>query len=180
MKKISREINRYLMELDECENDRSKYDILNKLSKYVSSISFDITHTNKGVSYYDLATNEMMNDIHRYLNRYIEEHPNLVGTEYYSINLLTFNGKTFKLYMNVESGKFKEKSVQYMINEFPRSTLYYILGLDSKLGEEYIKYNRSLVKSEYDRFIKLRAENPTYYLPYIRGIINGLNYMKLA
>ena len=177
MKELSREINRYLMDLDNCTNERSEFDVLSKLESLLRNTTYELTHTRTGESYFTLATNEMMNDICKYIENFRREN-DLPGNDYYHFRM-SGNNKSLKMHMDIdERGMAKTSSLEYAVNNFPRFTLFIILGLDS-LGEEYIKYNRLLLKSEYEKFMDLRQANPEYFVPFIQSIIYGMKNLQL-
>ena len=72
----------------------------------------------------------------------------------------------------IEPNKILLHGLRQKTEYFPRYTIYRVLGLDKTLGEEYIKHNHFIIKEEYEEFLKLRATNPEYFVPYIQDIID--------
>lgn len=178
MKDISREINRYLMDIDEACDKRHEFLIINELQEFIDLKKYTATHNNKDESYYTLACNEMFNDIARYLDRY-RSNNNLPYKECYSIRTVPHSSKSMKMRINIKQNK--PIRIQYLknaINTFPNYTIFIILGLDSTLGEEYIKFNRNLIKEEYDRFLEIRDNDPEYFVPFIQHILHEMNNLK--
>jgi len=179
MKELSREINRYLMDLDNCTNSRSEFSIISNLENFISETKYGMCHNNKGESYYELACNEMFNDIGRYLENY-RLNNDLPGKQHYSIRLVPYSSKGIRMRFNLKANNvIKMKTLRDSINSFPKYTVLVILGLDSILGEENVKFNRYLIKDEYDKFLMLRSANPEYFLPFIHHILYEMNNLKL-
>ena len=177
MKELSRKINDYLMDLENCTNERSEFDVLGELEKLITGTTYELTHTRFGESYFTIATNQMNTDICEYIENFRKEN-DLPGKDYYCFRL-TSTKKSSKMYMEIkEKGKIKSSSLEYEVNSFPKYIIFQILGLGS-LGEEYIKYNRLLLKSEYEKFMNLRTANPEYFIPFIESIIIGMKHMQL-
>jgi hypothetical protein len=178
MKELSRKINSYLTDLDNCVDPRHEFKVINELQNFIEETKFCMSHNNKGESYYDLACNEMFNDIGRYLEKY-RQNNNLPGKQYYSIRVVP-HSKNIKMSFNLKTNNvIKMQALRNAINGFPKYSLMIILGLDSTLGKEYIKFNRYLTKDEFERFLKIRNDDPEYFVPFIQHILYEMNNLKL-
>lgn len=179
MKELSRKINSYLMDLDDCKDARHEFMVINELQDFIDKTKFNMSHNDKRESYYDLACNEMINDIGKYLEKY-RQNNDLPGKKYYSIRVVPYSSKCIKMSFNLKANNvIKMHTLCNSINGFPKYTIMIILGLQPILGKEYIKFNRYLIKEEYERFLMLRDSNPEYFVPFIQHILYEMDNLKL-
>ena len=179
MKQISREINSYLMDLDNCVNSRSEFEVILKLEQYIKNARSSMCYDENGKSYFILANDIMMEDICKYLEDF-RKNGDCPGKDFYKIKIIN-NTKSKRLSMDLlVYGAIKTSGLKLKISGFPQYTISIILGLDTLLGEEYIKYNHFLLKDEYEKFIELRQANPKYFLPFIKDIITNMQLVEVV
>lgn len=168
-------------------NEASEYDIYDKLSEieklcieYKQEISSTYERrviTRKGekiiedvpVRYLTLAVNTIIKDATEAINQYIRDHlSELEGTRYYTIKCYS-NNRGYTMSCLCTNSVLKMNGLKGLVNSFSGyKVLFDMLNMEP---------NSILIKSDYDRFVKL-SHNKDYIKPYIQDILTKLHEVK--
>lgn len=172
MKEFSKELSRFTMEYDGSLNARSEFELVLRVEEYVKNYKNKLYKNDEGISYFLLAANQMMEDIHDYLEEYRNQCP---ANEFYQIHLISNHRSKRMCIVADRNVRIRFRNLKQAVDSFPQYTIYSILGLDFILGED-IKRKQYLIKEEYDRFLGLRKANPLYFVPFIRDILKMMKH----
>ena len=168
-------------------NEGSEYDIYTKLSeieKLCAEYKHEISSTyerrvvaRKGekiiedvpVKYLTLAVNTIIKDATETINQYIRDHlSELEGTRYYIIKCYS-NNRGYTMSCLCTNSVLKMNGLKGLVNSFSGyKVLFDMLNMEP---------NNILIKSDYDRFVKL-SNNKEYIKPYIQDILIKLHQVK--
>lgn len=181
MKELSKKVSRLLMELDSVDSsDREQFDVICKLERTIATAKKSICYDKNGDSYFTLASNIMMKDIAEFLDTYREKNKT-PAYKYYKIKLSysdKFKNKTQHIIFesNVPRNVYiKYNGIKSKIQNLPLYNIFDVIGLE---GEYSLGYSKYLLEEEYNKFLKIREENSSYFLPYIKDIIELMNTLE--
>lgn len=122
------------------------------------------------VKYLTLAVNTIIKDATETINQYIRDHlSELEGTRYYIIKCYS-NNRGYKMTCLYTNSVLKMNGLKGLVNSFSGyEVLFDMLNMEP---------NNILIKSDYDRFVKL-SNNKDYIKPYIQDILTKLHQVKI-
>ena len=176
LKELDKQINSLMMNYEVAESEREELEIIVKIEDLIKEKKQSMVMNDEGESYLTIASNLLMSDVATFLENCKNDN-DLPGKDLYEITVYSTSSGKYKIYINeFAKGALRFNGLGTSIQNFPQYTVFKVIGDKDK---NIIKFRKSMTKSEFDKFIKLRELNHMYFYPYIKHIEKGLLYVEV-